>query len=299
MKWPPVAFCLTLLIAAMAIPLHSQSVQTQATVEHTPPPILVLAREEVKPGKAAAHEKLETVWSQAYAKANWPTYTLALTALTGGSEVWFCSGYPNYEAMQMENEGLHEHPSLIAETDRYAAQEDEFLSNTRRWILNYREDLSYQPDVNVGGFHNWMVDVVYVRSGHGSGFAETRELINGAHQRANMDEHLLVYQVVSGGPLEAFVIFQPIPDIKFVDTMAATHGNGSDYDKELGEDGRRRAAEFMMNDVENFERYLFATSPSMSYMSKDVMAADPAFWGSKDIMVVKSTDTKPAKPKSR
>jgi hypothetical protein len=200
--------------------------------------------------------------------------------------------------MQVENESFRAHPALAAETDRYAAQEDEFLSNMHRWILSYREDLSYQPNVNVGGFHNWMVDVFRVRIGHGPEFARTRQLINAAHQRANMDEHMMVYQIVSGGPMETFVVFQPIPDIKFVDTMAATHGNGSDYSNELGEEGRGQAAEFMINDVENFERYLFATSPSMSYLPKDVVAADPGFWSPKPMNPAKPSEAKVTKPKA-
>ena len=123
-----VALCfLAVVIALMPMPALTQTSQTEMK-EHTPPPILLIGREEVKPGKFAAHEKLETSWTQAYAKANWPIYTLALSTITGSPEVWFCSGYPNYEAMQKENDSMREHPALAAETDRYAAQEDQYLS---------------------------------------------------------------------------------------------------------------------------------------------------------------------------
>ncbi len=295
-----VALCfLAVVIALMPMPALTQSSQTEMKAENAPPPILLLGREYVKPGKAAAHEKLETAWSQAYAKANWPNYTLALDAITGTPEVWFCSGYPTYEALQKDNESVRAHPALMAETDRYAAQEDQYLTEMRRWILSYREDLSYQPNVNIGGFHNWMVDVIRVKVGHGPHFADIRKLINAAHEKAKMDEHMVVYQVAAGGPMGTFVVFQPMPDIKFVDTVAKTHGNGSDYYNALGDEGRKQVADFMMNEVQNYDRHLFATSPSMSYMPKDVVAADPAFWSPKPMKMVKPTEAKMTKPKAQ
>ncbi|MDT8066621.1 MAG: hypothetical protein ROO76_00500 [Terriglobia bacterium] len=293
-----VALCfLVLVIALVPMPGISQSSQTEMKAEHAPPPIILLGREEVKPGKFAAHEKLEAAWTQAYAKANWPNYTLALSSVTGSPEVWFCNGFSNYEAMQKDGEMARANAALMAETDRYAAQEDQFLSGMRRVILSYREDLSYQPNVNVGGFHDWMVDVIRVRVGHGPHFAEMRKLINAAHEKAKMDEHMVVYQVAAGGPMGTFVVFQPIPDIKSIDTMAKTHGNGSDYYSALGDEGRKQIADFMMNEVQNYERHIFATSASMSYMPKEVVTADPAFWSPKPMKSAKPTEAKATKAK--
>ncbi|HEU5400701.1 MAG TPA: hypothetical protein VFU86_05045 [Terriglobales bacterium] len=297
-----VAMCfLALLVALMPICAVTQSSQPEMKAEHGPPPIIVLGREEVKPGKFAAHAKLEATWTQAFAKANWPNYTLALTSVTGSPEVWFCNGFTNYEAMQKDGEMMRSNAALMAETDRYAAQEDQYLSDMRRWVLTYREDLSYQPGINVGTAHNWMVDVIRVKVGHGRNFAEIRKMINAAHEKAKMDEHMAVYQVAEGAPMGTFVVFQPIPDLKFVDTMAKTHGNGSEYYNAMGDEGRKQVAEFTMNEVQSYERHLFATSPSMSYMPKDVVAADPAFWSPKPMMKTpsKPTEAKMAKPKSQ
>ncbi len=293
-----VALCfLALVIALMPMPALTQSSQTEMKAEHAPPPIIVLGREEVKPGKFAAHEKLETTWTQAFAKAKWPNYTLALSSITGSPEVWFCNGFSNYEAMQKDSEMLRANAALTTETDRYAAQEDQYLSEMRRWILTYRDDLSYQPNVNPGGFHNWMVDVIRVKVGHGPHFADMRKMINAAHEKAKMDEHMVVYQVAAGAPMGTFVVFEPMPDIKFVDSMAKTHGDGSEYYKALGDDGRKQVADFMMNEVQNYERHFFATSPSMSYMPKDVVAADPAFWSPRPMKPVKPTEAEATTPK--
>jgi hypothetical protein len=293
-----VALCfLALLISLVPTPALTQSSQTEMKAEHAPPQIIVLGREEVKPGKFAAHAKMEAAWTQAFAKANWPNYTLAMSSITGPPQVWFCSGFSNYKAMQKDTEMSSANAALTAETDRYAAQEDQYLSDIRRWILSYRENLSYQPNVNVGGFHTWMVDVVRVRVGHGSKFAEIRKMMNAAHEKAQMDEHMIVYQVTAGAPMGTFVVFQPIADMQVMDAMIKTHGDGSEYYNALGEDGRKQISDFMMNEVQSYERQFFATSPSMSYMPKEVVAADPAFWSPKPMKAVKPTAATMAKPK--
>ncbi|MEO7136682.1 MAG: hypothetical protein ABI037_03100 [Gemmatimonadales bacterium] len=47
------------------------------------PKVLLIFREQVKPGKDSAHEKVEAGWPRAFAKAKWPTNYLAMTTMTG------------------------------------------------------------------------------------------------------------------------------------------------------------------------------------------------------------------------
>lgn len=292
-----VAFCLVILVIAL-VPVPAVS-QTQPEMKSSggPPAILTIGREEVKPGKGAAHEKLESVWTQAFAKANWPNHFLALTAMTGPSEVWFLSGFPNYEALQNDMELLSNKPSLQAEDERFAAQEDQFLAGQRRWILEYRSDLSYRPDTNIGEFHNVVVDVVRLKPGHGSKFADLRKTINAAHEKANLDEHMVVYQVVSGAPMGTYVIFMPIKSVKIADVNRKTHDKGSELYNAMGDEGRKQVEEFNLNSVANYDRIWFAMSPSMSYVSKEVAAADPAFWTPKPAKPTKPVEAKMTKPK--
>ena len=46
--------------------------QSSIAQEMAPPKMLQIIREQVKPGKTSAHEKVEMGWPRAYAKANWP-----------------------------------------------------------------------------------------------------------------------------------------------------------------------------------------------------------------------------------
>ena len=53
-----------------------------------PPNVLRIVREDVKPGKGAAHEKNEMGYVRAFSKTGYPNY-IALEAMTGASQVWF------------------------------------------------------------------------------------------------------------------------------------------------------------------------------------------------------------------
>ena len=70
----------------------------------TPPPkILVIDREFLKPGKGgAAHEKTESAFVQAFARAKWPTHYFAANSLTGKNRTLFFIPYPSFEAWEKD-----------------------------------------------------------------------------------------------------------------------------------------------------------------------------------------------------
>src|SRR3569832_223766 len=79
------------------------------------PKVLQIYREMVKPGKSAAHEKLEAGWPKAYKASKNPAQYLAMTAITGPSEAWFVSGYDSYEAWEKQTKSEDSEAVLNAE----------------------------------------------------------------------------------------------------------------------------------------------------------------------------------------
>ena len=67
-----------------------------------PPKVIQIIREEVKPGKGAAHEKVEVGWPRAFANAKSPTHYLAMTSVTGPSEAWFVTGFNSLAAWEAD-----------------------------------------------------------------------------------------------------------------------------------------------------------------------------------------------------
>src|SRR5580704_5262128 len=70
-----------------------------------PPPVLVIQREFLKPGKAGnPHERTESAFVQAFTAAKWPTYYLGMTSLSGRSRALFIFGYGTFAAWEKDTQ---------------------------------------------------------------------------------------------------------------------------------------------------------------------------------------------------
>lgn len=263
---------LALLLGASA----PVALQAQDSAAGGPPKVLQIFVESVKPGKGAAHEKVEVGWPQAFRKAKWPSHYLAMTSMTGPSEAWFMSGYDSFEAWEADQKHVEQTPSLQRELDRLSLQDGELLTGTKGIVALYREDLSYRPNIKLGEMRYFTVTTFTLRPGYDSAFADIRKLVQAGHDKTKMDEHWAMFQVVSGMPGSTYLLFLPMKTLKEADVGQEIHGKP--YLDALGDDGRRQLREFARAGYANVESNLFAFSPKMSYPSKELAAADPAYW---------------------
>jgi hypothetical protein len=259
-----------------------------------PPKVLQIFREQVKPGKGAAHEKVEAGWPKAFAKAKWPTHYIALSSMTGPPEAWFLSGYESFAAMGADQQNVEQTPALLRELDQLAAQDGELLTGTRSITAVYREDLSYRPSVNIGEMRYFTITMFTLRPGYDSAFAESRKLVHAGHEKARMDEHWAMFQVTSGMVTPTYLLFLPMKALQEADLAQESHAKP--YQDALGPEGRRQLREFSQAGVQSTESYLFQMSPKMSYPSKEVVAADPAFWTPKPAAATKPSSAEKRKP---
>ena len=109
------------------------------------PNVIQIYREMVKPGRTAAHEKVEMGWPRAFRASKNPSHYLAMTSITGPTEAWFVAGYPSYEAWEKESKAQAEDATLTAETNRLSAVDGELLENVRSITAHYRDDMSHRP----------------------------------------------------------------------------------------------------------------------------------------------------------
>ncbi|MGA1998353.1 MAG: hypothetical protein ABSG52_00030 [Terriglobales bacterium] len=266
------------------------TVPTVAAQSHTdsassgPPPVIQIYREEVKPGKGPLHSKTEAAFVAAYKKANLKYYYLGTTSMTGPSEAWFLSAYASMEDVEKANLAFEANKAVQAELDRVSVADGDLLTGVRSTYLFYNKELSYRPDFNLGEYKYFMVDTYRIKLGHGEKFAEMRKAVNAGHEKANIDEHMLVYNVGLGAPAGTVMVFQPVKSLKEFDEAAKTHGKGSAYYEAIGDAGRKMFAEFAREDEQFFVRDFLAISPGMSFVSEKVIASNPSFWKPKTEM---------------
>ncbi len=274
--------------AAHAGPLLAQ------TQEQPPPPpnLLVIFREEVRPGKGGAHEASELSWGAAYRKADAPIQWLGMTSLSGPTEAWFISGYDSYASFQKVNDAFEASPALRAEGQKFAAQESDILSRTSTIIASLRPDMGYGQPVSIPQMRYMQVDLVQIRPGYGVQFGEMLRESRAAHEKAQMKEEWAVYSVDSGMPAGTYLFLYPRRTLAALDEVGKMHTAAS-YRDAVGESGRARYNQFVREAVVSQETLLFGFRPGMSLMPKEFMAADPDYWTPKGPATPRKPGEKP------
>jgi len=256
-----------------------------------PPKVLQIFREEVKPGKAPAHQKWEMGWPRAFAKANWPTNYLTTVSVTGPSEAWFMTGYESFAAWGKDIETLDKTPAFKNEYDRLTQGDGEFLSGSRSIVGALREDLSTPVPVVLPKMRYFRVITFRIRPGHDSDFTDAAKMIRASYEKANVQLAWATYQILSGMPGPTFMVFIPMKSLDEIDTGFANSKKLADAQ---GEENQKKLAKMTADGYLSVETNIYAFDPKMSYPAKDFAAADPEFWNPKPASPAKKPAAKPA-----
>ena len=252
------------------------SAQTPAQDPNAPPATLVIFREELKPGKVAAHTANEVGWAAMMAKAQWPTGWLGTTSLTGPSEAWFFTGFGSLAEYDKDRVAQDAAESL-SDSANFSAQDGELLTRTSTLIGTFRPQLSYQPVVSLPKMRYFSVDTVVVKPGYAGEFIERWQEIIAAHTKAALDEHWAVYEITSGGQTGTYLFIYALDSLATLDASGAKH-RATAYRDAIGEGGRARNNEMTRNAIVSQQNRIFAFSPKMSYLNKAWIDVDPGFW---------------------
>jgi hypothetical protein len=251
-------------------------IAAQETEGTTPPPkVLSIFREFLKPGKGGSpHEKAESAFVQAFARAKWPTHYLTVTSITGKPRALFLTGYDSFEAWEKDVKAVEKNSALSASLDRSAIADGDLLSDADASALVYREEYSLRAPVDIPHMRYFEISLFQLRPGHYKEWDEAVKLVIKAYEKIP-DAHWATYQLRYGQQGQAFVIFTPLKSAAEID-------RGFDQDKQfmaaMGEDGMKRLSELESAAVESRQTNLFAFSPKMSYVPDEWVKADPEFW---------------------
>ena len=245
-----------------------------------PPKVLWIYREDVKPSKGYLHERVESGFADFWAKAKAQNF-LALEAASGNpNEVLFISGYDSYAAYDKDFQLFAKTPSGSARTDYegLARQEAELINGVRSMVAEYREDLSYRAPVTLPQMRGFAITTLRVRPGHGEEFEQARKITKEAHEKANVDEHFAIYEVVAGAPSGTYLLLIPMKSLGDRDT----NPHSKAYQEALGDENRKKLRELSGAYSMGSETNLYVFNPRMSYVSDQFSNADSTgFWKKK------------------
>ena len=79
------------------------------------------------------------------------------------------------------------------------------LTKTNGMIGVLNEDISYRADWDTAKTRYYSVTVLRLQPGYGRDYETLRKLVNGAHDKAKVDERWAVYEVASGAPDDTYI----------------------------------------------------------------------------------------------
>jgi len=261
-----------------SITVVALSVVATVGAAQTPPApskVLVITREQLKPGHEAVHERTEAGWPRAFSKAKAPVMYLAFTSMSGPPFVDFVTGYPSFEAWQQDIDWQAKNASLSADLSALGVPDGEHLNGLRRWVAVFDESMSYQPTVDWSKMRYARILTFRLRPGFEQGFGDITKLYAGAYQKSGVDGHWATYAVTDGERTPAFFIVLPMRSLAELDKAMM---DDPKIFAAMGEEASQRAMRFAKEAMLEVESALVTPNPAMSYVTKEFAAGDPAFW---------------------
>jgi hypothetical protein len=263
----------------------------------TIPKVLQITREYIKPGRTGgSHEKTETAYVQAMAKANYPTHYLAVTSLSGKSRALFMTRYESFEAMEKDGAAVAKNTSLLSALDKANMADGDLLDSVDQGIFVFNEEESLRPRADLSHMRFFEISSYHVKPGHYREWEELVKLVKSGYEKSNPNAHWGMFEQRYGGDGGTYLVLE-------AHTTLADLDRGFDDSKKfaeaLGEEGMKKFSELYGSSIESSQHQLFAFSPAMSYIYPEWIKSDPEYWQPKpapNAMAKMNMADKKAKP---
>jgi hypothetical protein len=266
--------------------------QTPAT--QGPPPVVLIVREDIKPGMMGTHNRHSAEFAGIFNKLQSPNHRIALVPVAGSeNEVIYLTGagtFAELEGMQKATDDKMSAASgsMKADLDRLDKEAPALHAGMRDMLAVLRPEYGYGPAVNLPTMRYMAVTTVRLRPGQEDQYAELLKLQKAARDKAKAELHVAAFQVIAGTPNTTLMFFRPMESLAEYDLRI-----GPRVREAMSEDQQKKVDKLAADSIVFTETSVYAFSPQMSYVSKEMIAGDPAFWNRKADMAVKP------KPKKR
>ena len=274
-----------LLFSAVCL-FFSGLYQVAAQTTETPPPnVLLIVREEIKLGKGLDHERESNRYTQILRKAKSPYGRIGMTPIAGNeNEVIYVWGFDSFADLEKwrQMEERWSTGEFKADYDKIAQGTEDLHTSQRDMVAVYRPDLSYNPSVNIAEMRYFRIGTLRVRPGQTSNFLAAANAYLTALKNAKVDDHIAVYQVISGSADGIYLLFTPMKSLAEMDTYPARY---KPFREALGPEGLKNLDKMFSEVFNPGESSIYVFNPRMSYVSDQFASRDtasPGFWNPKN-----------------
>lgn len=268
---------LTLLASAFS------QVKAQPAERMAPPPVLLIVREEIKPGKMPAHNAHSASFARIFRQLQTRSYRIALVPVAGSeNDVVYITALKSFKEMEQDQADTDKKMSaasgaMRSELDRLEREAPDLHAAMRDIFTVYRPELSYDAGVDIRQMRYFAITTVRVRPGQEDQYAEyVRNLTNVARAKAKAELHIAAFQVIAGSPATTYMFFRPMKSLAEYDMRI-----GPRVREAMSDDQKKKADKMAGETVVFSETSVYALNPRMSYVPKDFADGDPTFWNPK------------------
>ncbi|MBZ5539184.1 MAG: hypothetical protein LAN61_01565 [Acidobacteriia bacterium] len=267
-------FLLGLALAVTCVCMTAAQEMSQGSMSL--PNVLQITREFTKPGKAGmVHDKAESAFVQAMARAKWPTRYLGMTSLSGKQRALFLTMYASFEAWEKDTAAIAKNTALSAALDRASMADGELLDSMDQGVFVFSDEMSLRPKADLAPMRYLEISAFHVRPGHGREWRELVKMVKAAYEKALPEAHWGTFEQVYGGDGGTYLVLTARKTLAEVDRA---HQDDKQFAAAMGEDGMKKLDELFGASVESSQHQLFAFNPRMSYVADEWIKADPDFW---------------------
>lgn len=244
-----------------------------------PPAVLQIVREDIKTGMMEPHSREANATVRIWAKAKSPHHRLALVPVAGNeNEVTYLWAFDSMDAFGKAQQDLDKiGETYKADFDRTRHKGEDYHTAQRDMLARLRPDLSYNGAADMAHSRFMRVETIRVRPGHVNEFEEARRIMTAAHVKAKVDENMAVYQVMGGTQAGTYIVLIPWKSLAEADGVQP-QPHGKAYQDALGESGNKKIANLSSDSIVFNDVSIYAFDPQLSYVFKEWVDADPAYW---------------------
>jgi len=295
----------TTIALGIALTGLAAAVGAQSPDHSGPPPVLAITREEIKPGRMAAHEKLNAAFVAAVSRTPSRSQWLGLVPVSGDENTTlFISAFGNFaeaESQRKADEEQSSNAAFKAEMEALDKQGADLHAAQRTTFARYRPDLSFHPGTmeEVAQSRYFGITTVRVKYNRIPDYVEYIKALNAAREKAGLPIKLAAYQVTSGAQYGTFVYFRPLKSLKTWDDEQAAMVESQKAMTEAygGEEAARKVRLQGADVVLVSDNAVYAMNPKISRPSPEFAKYDVAFWTPKPADTRSAAAAKPGASK--
>ena len=159
--------------------------------------------------------------------------------------------------------------------DRANEADGALLDSTENSAFVYREDQSYNAEVDMPHMRMFEIEVFIVRPGHEKDWDDAVKLVMDAYKKGMPEAHWAMYQEMFGTTGGEYLVITPMKSAAEIDKAFADNPK---FMAAMGMEGMTKLSELSASAIQESFTNLFVFSPKKSYVGEDWVKADPDFW---------------------